>query len=127
MFPQLNIRMGRAFVFVLKAKRGAVFVYRQDGTRGKICANTDDVAWIDAADNLGNRMREHVKIILRMLERPVVAKRRSVGKGFVHHGMRIFVNCGSEFFAGFHIHEHSASGQRAVINTNRIFTHNFTS
>ena len=56
-----------------------------------------------------NRMRQHVQVILGMLQRPVRSQLAAVRQALVHHAVGIIVHRGGPFLSCFHIHQYRPS------------------
>ena len=128
-FPQFHVRVRIGGVPGQKTQRRTVAGHRQHGAGGKIHADTHDVGRVDAALLNGRRNDriQHVQVVLRMLQGPVLTQRRAVGKRLVHHAVRIVHHALPRQPPVGQVGHHRPPGQRAEVYAYRIFFSHKTS
>ena len=126
MLPKLDIGVRLILVFVQKAQRSAVLFDGHNRTGGEIKSETDNVPGVYSAlfNYIGNCGCKHIKVILRILKRPVGSELLSARKSFVHYGMRIVEYRGSKLLTRFDINEQCSARKSTEIHTDCIFSHN---
>ena len=120
--PQLDPGMGHARPLGQGAQRGAVGGGRQDRAGGEIGADADDLGRVNAAfgENGLGREFEHVEVVERMLQRPVMAEFGAVGQGLVQHQMPIRADGGGDFTTIGDIHQDGPSRFRSKVVTDGV-------
>ena len=125
MLPHLHprVRMGRKFR--QKAQRLSVRAHGQRRVGCAVHAHGDHIlrGYAGFPQHLRDGAAQHLQIVLRILDGPVVGQRRAVGKLPRHHAVRISKDRRGQLLSCVEIDEDGPPRERSVVHADSITTH----
>ena len=125
--PKLHPGMGTVLEFRLQAQRHTLIIRKQHRSGCDIQADANHLLRRDPLHNTMDNIFQAIQKILGMLQGKPLRQNGAAGQCLGDDTVGIFINTGSRLRAGFQIQQQRPNGQCAIVKTQCVFFHIWSS